>query len=799
MLKVQQVEPAADSSPRGWHTSTPEETLIRLNVLEDIGLTPDEVEKRLEKYGRNELTEGTLKSPFAILWEQIREPLVLILIFAAVVAGALGKVDSVIAISAIVVLNAVLGVVQEYRAEKAMAALKNMSAPSVRVRRSGQVQEVSSKEIVPGDIILLEAGNIVPADARLLEVMTLRVQEASLTGESYPIDKTTETLYTENMTLGDRKNLVYMGTSVTYGRGTAVVTATGMKTELGRIAELIQGVENDKSPLQKRMEELGKALMVAAALVMVMAFIVGLIGGRDVRDILLTSVAIAVAVVPEGLPAVVTISLALGAQRMLKQQALIRKLPAVETLGSVTTICSDKTGTLTENRMTVKIIDVAGHKMDLTPYTQLSNRLNGKRHQVEDPSQTLLLAAGTLCNDALLIFKDDVSTEAFAQGDPTEGAIVIAAAHFNLVKPELEQLFPRIGEVPFSSERRRMTTIHRLNSAASVSSSPAQLLKQQFESAEYAYVVFTKGAVDSLLEECTHVWVNGQMQPLDSEHISRIEKGNDELAREGLRVLGVAFRPLRRLPVDENWEEAEKETVFVGLIGMIDPPRPEVRNAVKVSRTAGIRPIMITGDHPLTAQAIARDLGIIQDVDTVLTGRMLTDMSDADLEESVKTVSVYARVSPEHKLRIVRALQKQGQVVAMTGDGVNDAPALKQADIGVAMGITGTDVSKEASDMVILDDNFTTIVHAVEEGRTIYDNVRRFIKYLLASNTGELFVLLATQLISGMTLPLTTLQILWMNLITDGIPALALGLEKAEKNAMTRPPYKPNASVLGYG
>lgn len=790
MLQV--IDKASVSSAKPWHTSTPEETLARLHVVEDIGLTADEIKKRLAEHGRNELTEGRVTTPFEILWAQLTEPLVVILIIAAVISGLLGKIDSVIAISAIVILNAVLGVVQEYRAEKAITALRNMSAPSVRVRRNGMVQDVSAKEIVPGDIVLLEAGNIIPADARLLEAMTLRVQEASLTGESYPIDKTTDTLYGENMPLGDRKNMVYMGTSVTYGRGTAIITNTGMKTELGRIAELIQGVTGDKSPLQKRMDELGKALMVAAIGVMALAVLVGFISGRDFDEILLTSVAIAVAVVPEGLPAVVTISLALGAQRMLKRNALIRKLPAVETLGSVTVICSDKTGTLTENRMTVKIIDVAGHQMDLTPYTRLSNRLNGKRHAVEHPAQALLLAAGTLCNDSVLIVNQSAQ-EVRAEGDPTEGAIVIAAAHFNLVKPELEQHFPRIGEVPFSSERRRMTTIHRINREGST----GLHLKSSIDT---PYVVFTKGAVDSLLEECTHIWEDGHTQLLTADHRARIEEANNGLAREGLRVLGVAYRPLGALPENENWEQAEKETVFVGMIGMIDPPRPEVKNAVQVCRTAGIRPVMITGDHPLTAQAIARDLGIIQpDNDAVLTGRMLAEMSDNTMEETVKTVSVYARVSPENKLQIVRALQKHGNVVAMTGDGVNDAPALKQADIGVAMGITGTDVSKEASDMVMLDDNFTSIVYAVEEGRTIYDNVRRFIKYLLASNTGELFVLLGTQLISGMTLPLTTLQILWMNLITDGIPALALGVEGTEKNAMTRPPYAPNASVLRYG
>lgn len=779
-----------------WHLISTEQALQEVESTQAEGLSDEEAQRRLHLYGPNEIIEGASKSILRMLWEQLTEPLVLILIFAALISAALGKADSVIAISAIVVLNAILGISQEYRAEKAIAALKKMSAPLVRVRRGGQLETVGSQDLVPGDVVLLEAGNIVPADARVLSSANLRVQEASLTGESYPVDKLTHTLVGDNMPIGDRDNMVYLGTSVAYGRGEAVVTSTGMETELGHIAQLIQGVGNDRSPLQRRMDELGKVMMVAAIVVMGIAFAIGLIAGYPLEEILLTSVAIAVAVVPEGLPAVVTISLALGAQRMLRQRALIRKLPAVETLGSVTVICSDKTGTLTENKMRVKIIDINGNETDITEYTRSNKQpfpIKDGTGLLADPSQKALLLAGTLCNDAIL----ERSTNGFAaQGDPTEGAFVVAAAHFDLTKPDLEGAYPRVGEVPFSSERKRMTTVHKVETE-----NPLADKRRYFYNYldNYQHVAFSKGAVDSLIDTCTHVWDNGSVEDITPAWRSKIEQSNDRLAQEGLRVLGVAFRPMNELPQNGNWEHIEEKNIFIGMVGIIDPPRPEVRDAVTVCRTAGIRPVMITGDHPLTATAIARELGIMNGNGNVMTGRELNELSEAGLRQAVEEVSVFARVSPEHKLKIVQALQQNGGIVAMTGDGVNDAPALKQADIGVAMGITGTDVSKEASDMVILDDNFASIVNAVEEGRTIYDNVRRFIKYLLASNTGELFVLLMSQLIAGMGLPLTTLQILWMNLITDGIPALALGVERAEKNSMVRPPYEPNASVLGYG
>jgi Ca2+-transporting ATPase len=763
---------------RDWYQQQPEQTAQQVDTVLTNGLSSSEAQKRLLRDGRNELTEKASKSILTALYEQLSEPLVVILLVAAGLSAVLGKGIELVAILAIVGLNALLGIIQEYRAEKAIAALKKMSQPQVRVRRDGKDSFVDATELVVGDIVLVEAGSIIPADARIVEAHNLRVQEASLTGESYAVDKTALAIEGENLPLGDRKNMLYMGTNVAYGRGEALVIATGMNTELGKIADMLQSVGDEKSPLQKRISELGRVLFVAAFVVMGIAIVVGLVTGHSFQDVLLNSVAIAVAVVPEGLPAVVTISLALGAQRMLKRRALIRKLPAVETLGSVTVIASDKTGTLTENRMTVRVIDVAGDTYDLT------NMMQNKQHEPvpASVSRKLILVAAALANDGKIL--DDGSS----LGDPTETALLTAAQTYNLNRNSLDSEYPRIAEVPFSSERKRMTTIHQNTDREHT------ILNGD----THKYIAFTKGASDGLIDISTHVFNDGVIEPMTNTWRTRIEASNDKLAADGLRVLGVAFKAIDSFD-SANLEGIESEMVFVGLIGMIDPPRPEVVQAVKISKTAGIRPVMITGDHPMTALAIAKQIGIAEEGATVLTGRQLSEITDEQLREAVQEVSVYARVSPEHKLRIVRALKDIGHIVAMTGDGVNDAPALKQADIGVAMGITGTDVTKEASDMVITDDNFATIVFAAEEGRAIYDNVRRFIKYLLASNTGELLVLLSAQLVTGMTIPLNTLQILWMNLITDGIPALALGLENAEKDAMTRPPYAPNESILGRG
>jgi P-type Ca2+ transporter type 2C len=806
------------TTAKPWFVQESTEVLNKLNSSKDTGLSESVVQTRIAQYGHNELVEKPIKSPWAILWEQLTNPLVLLLIGAATISIFLGKIDSFIAIIAIVIINAILGVTQEYRAEQAMAALKKMAAPLVRAKRDGKVVDVQSRDLVPGDIILLEAGSIVPADSRIIESANLSVAEAALTGESQPVEKFVKAIESADAPLGDRCNMLYMGTAVTYGRGTAVVVETGMKTELGKIANLIQSVEEEKTPMQKRIDEVGIRLFQLAIVVMILAFIIGIITGQPIlppgdapetESVLLTAVSIAVAVVPEGLPAVVTVALALGAQRMLRRKALIRKLPAVETLGSVTTICSDKTGTLTENKMTVRIVDVKDNTAALDEVLQKGRMYLVKTADSSTPkasiAHAILLTGNALCNDAILehLPTDHNSEDDYrALGDPTEGALVIAAAKFGLMKERLDSQYPRVGEVPFSSERKRMTTIHTIETTPDEDITPEEMgVHNLFKAASEAneYVSFTKGGVDSLLDVCDRVWIDGSPVPLTDELRASVEGSNNKMAQEGLRVLGLAYRRMKNLPDEINVETMEEGLVFVGMVGIIDPPRAEVKLAVETCRAAGIRPVMITGDHPLTALSIAKELKIANADDRVLTGHDLGKMSQTELEAVVEKVPVYARVAPEHKLNIVQALQTRGHIVAMTGDGVNDAPALKKADIGVAMGITGTAVSKEASNMVILDDNFATIVSAVEEGRTIYENVRRFIKYLLASNTGELIVLLLTQLVSGMTLPLTTLQILWMNLITDGIPALALGVESGERNAMNRDPYPPNESVFGRG
>jgi len=781
-----------------WHVRSTKDVLAHFDLDPAQGLSAADVIERQKRLGLNELVERGTKSPLRIIWEQLTDVMVLILIGAAVVSALVKDLLDGAIIMAIVVLNAALGFVQEHRAERAMAALKQMSAPLVRVRRDGKVQEVEARDLVPGDIVLLEAGNAIAADARVITSANLRVQEASLTGESEPIDKRTDPiLAAEYIPLGDRANMVYKGTFVTYGRSEAVVVATGMQTELGRIAELIQSVESDPTPLQRRMAELGRLLAIAAFVIVSVVFGLGLLRGEDMREMFLTAVALAVAAVPEGLPAVVTISLALGAQRMLRRRALIRKLPAVETLGSVTVICSDKTGTLTENRMTVKMLDVAGNTLNLTEVFREGHltvgKLNGSQHDLGS-AEGLLLIGGALCNDAVLNQDQALPTDLYAMGDPTEGALLVSAARFGLWKSRLDAAFPRVDEVPFSSERKRMTTVHRFDESVRTDADLHPLI-DSLGASDQERVAFTKGAVDGLMDISQKVWVDGKIRPLDTHWRERITAAHNTLAEDGLRILGLAYRLLDGDTIID--EPIEADLVFVGMVGMIDPPRPEVRQAVASTRAAGIRPVMITGDHPLTAQSIAAELGFATNGD-ILTGRDLEEMSLEELAAVVEKVSVYARVSPEHKLNIVQALQNHGHVVAMTGDGVNDAPALRKSDIGVAMGITGTDVSKEAAEMVIRDDNFATIVSAVEEGRTIYDNVRKFIKYILTSNTGELSVMVFTQLL-GMPLPLSTLQILWMNLVTDGVPGLALGVEKPERNVMQRKPYAPDENIFARG
>ncbi len=715
----------------------------------------------------------------------------------------LGDWIEAVAILVIVILNGVLGYTQEYRAEQSMAALKKMSVPVVRARRDGRLVEISARELVPGDIVVLETGNILPADGRVTESVNLRVEEAALTGESEPVSKDPDLVFDSGLALGDRKNMVYSGTLVNYGRGEFVVTATGMDTELGHIANLIQGVEEENTPLQNRLDRLGGVLAWGALALVTAVIVLGLLRGeRDYQELLLTGVSLAVAAVPEALTAVVTIALSLGAQRMLKRHALIRRLPAVETLGSVTIICSDKTGTLTLNRMTVQVLDLANHEFRFNQ-TGEGNRLHLERVAGEDPTPgatpalDLLLISGALNSDATL---SDIDSDAASIGDPTEAALVDAAAQVNLRKPELDRAFPRLAEVPFDSTRKRMTTLHKLpDTPIELPPSLAPVWQQLYEKTETSatYVAFTKGAIDGLLDISPKLWIDGRITPLDDEWRQRIMAAHDDMAAKGMRVLGVALRPWDSPPDEKTEKSLEQDLILLGMVGMIDPPRPEVKDAVAECKAAGIRPIMITGDHPLTARHIARQIGI-SDNDNFITGQELDRLSLSELEARVKNVSVFARVSPEHKLRLIDIYQKQGNIVSMTGDGVNDAPALKKADIGVAMGITGTDVAKSAAEMVLLDDNFATIVAAVEEGRIIYDNIRRFIKYLLTCNVSEIAVMLIGPFL-GMPLPLLPLQILWMNLVTDGLPALALGIEPPEKDVMARPPYSATQSVFGRG
>ncbi len=781
-------------SDQVWHTLNTSQVVREMHTDIEQGLSAHETARRLTETGPNELEERGGTPPWLILWQQFTSTMVLILIVAAVISGFLGKPLETAAISAIVLLFAILGFLQEYRAEKAMAALKQLAVPLVHVRREGEVQESSARDLVPGDVVLVEAGSIIPADLRLVESANLRIQEAALTGESEAVEKHIAALSEASLSLGDRRNMAYMGTMVTYGRGVGVVVGTGMQTELGRIAQLIQDVEQQATPLQSKLDQVGKLLAVFGVIIAGLIMVIGVVRGETLNEMFLTAVSVAVAVVPEGLPAVVTVTLALGAQRMLRRRALIRKLPAVETLGSVTVICSDKTGTLTENRMTVTVIDVAGHHLELVgtakhPAPALVDPDDPVLNLTHQPlSVGLVLSSGALCNDASL--KPDAATGRYLSvGDPTEGALLVAASQAGLDRASLERALPRVAELPFDSVRKRMTTVHQL--PQNLAELPPSL--QALESLAAPYVAVTKGAIDGLLDACDQVWVHDQVILMDETWRERVQSANDQMALNGMRVLGVAIKPLDSAP-EESSPALEQKLIFVGILGMIDPPRPEVKAAIDVCKTAGIRPLMITGDHPLTARFIAHDLGI-SDNGRVKTGQDLDRMTQDELDAVINDVSVFARVTPEHKLRIVETLQKQGHVVAMTGDGVNDSPALKKADIGVAMGITGTDVSKEAAQMVLLDDNFATIVAAVEEGRSIYDNLRRFVKFSIAGNLGKVIVMLFAPLV-GIAVALLPLQLLWLNLLTDGLLGLGLGMERADKHTMQRPPRARHEGFL---
>lgn len=757
-----------------WHTKTIEEVLTTLNTSLK-GISDSEAEARFKKYGPNSLEEKAKKSPWKILFRQFTETMVLILIVAALISFGIGKNTEALAIMAIVLLFGLLGFYQEYRAERAMAALKGMVVPIVKVKRNGTVKELSAKEVVPGDLLVFEAGNVIPADLRIIESHNLKIQESALTGESEPVEKISDPVEREDIPLGDRKDMAYLGTIVMYGRGVGVATGTGMNTEIGKIAALIDTVEDKKTPLQNKLDKLGKMLAVFGVAAAAVIFGIGVMLGESVADMFLTAVSVAVAVVPEGLPAVVTITLALGGQRMLKRNALIRKLPAVETLGSVTVICSDKTGTLTQNKMTVIVMDLAGATLKLNPLPEIDTQA------ATNLDFTLAIAA--LCNDASLENTTEEEKTEKVIGDPTEVALLKAAAARKVFKEDLDNVLPRTAELPFDSGRKRMSTIHRI----------AGPLPQYFQGMEQAAAVMAvKGAVESLVDISDHVWVNGKQEPMSTAWKERILQANTTLAQEGFRVLGIAFRPLRS---DKIQGELEEGLTFIGLSGMIDPPRLEVKEAVENCKLAGIRTVMITGDHPLTATAIGKELNFSHHNITTISGEQLQRTNEDELVSLAEEASVYARVSPEDKLKIITALQKTGEVVAMTGDGVNDSPALKKADIGVAMGITGTDVAKEAADMVLLDDNFATIVAAVEEGRVIFDNLRRFIRFSLAGNIGKVLVMLVAP-VFGMTVALQPLQLLWLNLLTDGLLGLGLGTEPAEKDTMRKPPRKPAKGAL---
>lgn len=760
-----------------WYQKKPQEIAEELKVSLSAGLSNEEAKNRLDQYGPNEMKEEEGKSLLSKIIAQFSDFLILILMSAALISVFVGETKDAIVIMSIVVVNAMLGLYQEGKAEKALESLKKMASPTAKVIRGGKTQEISASDLVPGDLVVLETGDIIPADLRLVESSNLKVEEASLTGESVPSEKRSTMELTDETPLGDRRNMAYMSTIVTYGRGNGLVVETGASTEIGKIATMIQSIDEESTPLQKKLNHLGKVLGITVILVCIAVFGIGMIQGRDLLEMFMIAISLAVAAIPEGLPAIVTIVLAIGMNKMVERNAIVKKLLAVETLGATSVICTDKTGTLTQNEMTVvklytndRVVDVEGRGYE----PEGKFLVDSNEIKVEElKGLNLLLTISALVNDAKLEEKDD---QFKILGDPTEGALLTLSEKGGIRSKTINGKYPRVKEIPFDSDRKMMTTFHEMAGKDEI-------------------VSFTKGAPDIVIDRCDKILLDGDVVKLTDEVRQKVLDQNTAFSRDALRVLALAFREYQRVPEDPTSEDHEKDMIFVGLTGMIDPPRPEAREAIAKCKNAGINTIMITGDYRETAFAIAKDLGLADREDQAIMGSKIDSISDEELREVVKETKVFARVSPEHKVRIVTALRANGDIAAMTGDGVNDAMAIKKADIGIAMGITGTDVAKNTADMILTDDNFASIVAAVEEGRIIFSNIKKFVYFLLSCNIGEILLVFVSILLN-LPVPLLAIQLLWLNLVTDSFPALALGVEKGEPDIMDRPPRDPNEAIL---